>query len=154
MDFVELQGAKPYDGRYPFDLDEDPLTNREWHWIKVLSGYMPLTLAEGYRGGDPDLLCAFAVLALVRARKIERDEAAAVFDRLGDLPYGSSVRLTSDGVAAGGEDDGPPPTSSPVKPNSSGEDSLTSSEDAGEHPASYGIPDLGSSPSALATSET
>ena len=56
MDWIVIDGAPPYDGRYMFDLAGQELTTREWGWIKRLSGYLPLTLDEGFKGGDPELL--------------------------------------------------------------------------------------------------
>ena len=41
-------GVPPYDGRYDFDLEGRELTTREWGWIKRLSGYLPLTIEEGF----------------------------------------------------------------------------------------------------------
>ena len=42
-----IKGVKPWDGEY--ELDEDRAFNaREWRWIKKVSGYVPLTLGEGF----------------------------------------------------------------------------------------------------------
>ena len=36
--WLRLDGVKPYDGRYELDLDGQPLTRREWGWIKRNAG--------------------------------------------------------------------------------------------------------------------
>ncbi len=59
--------VRPYVGEYDFDIEGEPLTTLEWRWLKKISGYLPMTLDEGFRGGDPDLFVAFAVIALARA---------------------------------------------------------------------------------------
>ena len=53
------------------DLARGPFTTREWGWIKKHSGYLPLTVEEGFRGADPELITVFAVIALHRAGKIQ-----------------------------------------------------------------------------------
>ena len=66
-----IKGVPPYDGEY--ELDEDRAFNaREWNWIKKVSGYMPLTIGEGFAGGDPVLFVALAVIAMARSGKVER----------------------------------------------------------------------------------
>ena len=69
MDYIVVEGVRPYDGRYEFDLAGQELTTREWGWIKRLSGYLPLTVEEGL--SDPELIVVFAVIALRRAGKVE-----------------------------------------------------------------------------------
>ena len=65
MDYIVIEGVRPYDGRYEFDLEGRELTTREWGWIKRLSGYLPLTIEEGLT--DPELITVFACIALRRA---------------------------------------------------------------------------------------
>jgi hypothetical protein len=141
MDWVIVDGVRPYDGRYLFDIEGRELTTREWGWIKRLSGYLPLTLEEGFRGGDPELFAAFAVIALYRDGKIDAREATGVFERIVDAPFGSTIRMETDGVDEQ-EDDaaGPPPPSSVGKPSTSGGGSPTSSETSDETPAAIGTP--------------
>jgi len=62
MEYIVLDGVKPYDGRWPLDATAD-FTTREWGVIKRLSGYLPLTVNDGFQGGDPELFAAFAVIA-------------------------------------------------------------------------------------------
>jgi hypothetical protein len=90
-----------YKGEYDFDLEEQPLTALEWRWVKKISGYLPMTLSDGFRGGDPDLFVAFAVIALVRAGRVHRDEALTVADTIADLPFdGTAITLLAEEVDA------------------------------------------------------
>jgi hypothetical protein len=127
VDYLVITGVKPYDGRYQFDLADSDLTTREWGWIKRLSGYMPVTVEEGFDGGDPELFACFAVIALWRAGKIERAEVEDVFDRVADAPFGAAIRLES-GTADQEDDQSPPPPSLNGSESSSGPASSTSSD--------------------------
>ena len=91
MDYIVVEGVRPYDGRYEFDIAGQELTTREWGWIKRLSGYLPLTVEEGF--SDPELVTVFAAIALRRAGKITVQEVPATLRapercalRLGDHP--------------------------------------------------------------------
>ena len=125
MDYIVVEGVRPYDGRYEFDLEGSPLTTREWGWIKRLSGYLPLTVDEGAR--DPELIVVFAVIALRRAGKVEPRDVPAVFETLSDAPFGSTVTMETDVVE---EEDkpSPPPPSSTSSDATSGPSSPKSSE--------------------------
>lgn len=71
-----------YKGEYPLESDR-PMDAFEWRLIKKISGYMPMTIDAGFAGDDPDLYIALAVIALLRAGKIRKEEAllaAAIFD--------------------------------------------------------------------------
>jgi hypothetical protein len=85
-DKVIIEGAKPYDGEYEFDIAEEPLTTLEWRWIKKIAGYLPLTVDEGFRGADPDLFLVFAVIALCRNGKIDPKDVYRIADRLAEEP--------------------------------------------------------------------
>lgn len=99
-----------YRGEFDFDIEEQPLTALEWRWVKKISGYLPLTFAEGLNGGDPDLFVAFAVVALHRAGRIDRAEALAVADVLADMPFdGAAVMFVAD------EEDDPDPPAVPAE---------------------------------------
>ena len=129
MDWIVISGVKPYDGRYELDLEGVPFTRREWGWIKRLAGYLPLTIEEGFAGGDPELFTAFAVIALHRAGVIRPAEAADVYERFADVDALASVTLETDPAAEwDGDADSPPPPSSSVNGSSSGDDTTTSSE--------------------------
>jgi hypothetical protein len=139
VDWIVITGVPPWDGRYPFDIAESEPTTREWGWIKRLSGYLPTTIEEGLRGADPELICAFAAIALRRAGKLQTDEVPALFDRLVDAPFGATVKLETDAAADEG-DAGPPPENSNASSSSSGTGSPTSSERSEPTPAASGIP--------------
>lgn len=139
MDWIVIDGVRPWDGRYEFDLDEQPLTVREWGWIKRHSGYMPLTADDGLRGFDPELFSIWAVIALRRAGKIQPAEVAEVFERFADAPFGGAISF--EGSDAGEADAGPPPSSSAANASSSGAGSPTSSETSAPTPETSGTPD-------------
>lgn len=143
MDYIVLSGVKPYDGRYELNLTQE-FTTREWGWIKRLAGYLPVTLTDD-AFSDPELACALAVIVLHRAGRIEKPEAAAMFDRLVDAPFGSTITIETDDASADEAGDaGPPAPSSSGNGSSSGESSKTSSETSLLPPAVSGIPDSGS----------
>lgn len=82
-----------YKGEYPLESDR-PMTALEWRWIKKLSGYMPMTIDEGFAGDDPDLYIALAVIAMARAGKIRREEVTLAANVLLEAPVdGSSIVL-------------------------------------------------------------
>jgi hypothetical protein len=146
-DSIIVSGVKPYDGRYELDLDVE-MTTREWGWIKRLSGYLPGTMDDNSLS-DPELACALAVIAMRRAGRIQTHEAAAVFDRLIDAPFGSSITLEGGPEETETEADAsPPPRSLNGKPDDSGPNSLTSSE-ISAHPirGTTGTPGSATSPS-------
>lgn len=129
MDWIVIDGVRPWDGRYEFDLAGSPPTSREWGWIKRLAGYLPLTLDEGFKGADPELFCVFAAIALRRAGKIEPGQVPDIYDRLIDAPFGATIRLeadTPDEEETEPEQD--PTASSNGNGGSSGPGSPTSSE--------------------------
>jgi len=138
VDWIVITGVKPWDGRYPFDIADNEPTTREWGWVKRLSGYLPTTIEEGLRGADPELICAFAVIALRRAGKIQNDEVQGLFDRFADAPFGATVQLDTDSSDEG--DAGPPAGNSNGSTSSSGPDSTVSSETSPPIPNDSGIP--------------
>lgn len=95
---IIIKGIKPYDGDY--DLDTDRAFNaREWRWIKKVSGYLPLTVSDGFAGGDPDLFVALAVIAMCREGKVDRDSGLRVADELAEAPFdGATISLVGDPV--------------------------------------------------------
>lgn len=147
MDTIVINGVRPYDGRYDFDLEGAPLTVREWGWIKRLSGYLPLTVDEGLAGADPELFAVFAAIALRRGHHIEAREVPEVFGRLGDSPFETAIRLEL-GADDDAEGDALPPTeSSPVSGNTSGEPLSPNSGLSDGNPPHIGTPDSGTSAS-------
>ena len=156
MDSIVIEGIKPYDGRYEFDLSASEFTVREWGWVKRYSGYMPMTVEDGFKGADPELFGCFALIALLRAGKVDRDDVAEVMDRILDAPFASTIRFESDTPAADVEDDaGPPRSSSRPSTPSSGDDSPTSSvSPAAGHRSAAGTPASATSELAPARSGT
>lgn len=152
MDYIALEGIAPYDGRYEFDIGERELTTREWGWIKRLSGYLPLTIEQGFVGADPELIAVFAAIALRRAGKIEARELPQVFEQLADAPFGATIRLEA-GVEQEAESS-PPESSSNGSTATSGDDSSTSSEIPAPTPSATGTPDSAISASARTMSES
>ena len=140
MDSIVITGVSPWDGRYPFDIADNELTTREWGYVKRFSGYLPTTIEDGLRGADPELICAFAAIALRRAGKVEQpDEMQRLYDRLADAPFGAAVQLETDSTETD-EGDADPPGSSNGSSSSSGTDSTTSSETSLVTPEGSGIP--------------
>ena len=118
MDYILIEGIRPYDGRWEFDLEGRELTTREWGWIKRLSGYLPLTIEEGL--SDPELIVAFAVIALRRAGKVEpKRRSGQAFERLSDAPFGAAITMETD-VEKEEVEVSPPPESSTSSGGTSG----------------------------------
>lgn len=150
MLWINLTGVKPYDGRYEFDVPTTEFSTYEWGWIKRFAGYLPLTINEGWDGGDPQLFAVFALIALYRAGRITAKDAPDVFDRIGAAPFGSTIRLENDQADEDeeAEDASPPVPSSPESTNTFGGGSTTSSEPpTAAIPDGSGIPDSDTSAS-------
>jgi hypothetical protein len=117
MTKIVVSGIKPYEGSYELD-DDRAFSTREWRWIKQISGYMPLTVADGFKGGDPDLFIALAVIAMNREGRIDRDAALEVAETLADVPFDGASITFDVGEAT---DDAPlPETSGPDASSKSG----------------------------------
>lgn len=133
-DRMIIEGFPGYDGEYELNIEARPFLTIEWSWIKRISGYMPGTINDGWAGRDPELFCAFAVVALFRAGKIPMEAA---------VPLGEAFKL-GDGDSrivyhlVDREDDAVPPGEIPepsIEPNgsvngsngSSGSESLANS---------------------------
>lgn len=134
MPHIRIEGLKPYDGTY--ELDPDLAFNvREWRLIKTTSGYMPLTITEGFQGGDPELYLALAIITMVRAGKVSKETARDVYDELAEAPYEGQIMLVGDDVededeiplVSPSETDVPSPSVSLAKPSTSGDPSPTGS---------------------------
>ena len=96
---IIINGIRPWDGDY--DLQTDRAFNaREWQLIKRQSGYLPLTVKDGFAGGDPNLMVALAVIALCRAGKIDRDQGPAILEQFSEIPFdNAAITLVGDEVA-------------------------------------------------------
>ena len=151
MLWIVVEGVKPWDGRYPFDFGAD-FTTQEWGWIKRLAGYMPMNVSDGFEGGDPELFAVFAVIALRRSGKIEPRQVPEVFERIGEAPFGTTIRVENDPADdEAGDADGPPPSSSNGNERTSGPGSRKSSETSAGPPNGSGIPDSDTSAWDLST---
>lgn len=112
-----ITGVLSLDGVYELDFDDGPLTMRELHWVKQIAGVRLNELQSASVAGDSDLIVAFAVIALVRAGKVTRDNVTAATDLLLDAEAGN-LTVEDDEVE---EDDAVPPEVAP--PNVSGDGS-------------------------------
>lgn len=152
MDYLSIEGVRPYDGRYEFDLRSATFSVREWGWIKRYSGYLPLTIDDGLAGSDAELMAVFALIALARARRISPDEIAEAWDRFADAPGVVSVRLELNREEVAEEALPPsPPRSSGENGRSSGADSEMNSERSASSPSDSGTPVSASSGSRQGT---
>ena len=104
---IVVKGVPPYDGEYELDTDR-AFSTREWHWIKKIAGYMPLTVGEGFAGGDPELFVAVAVIAMCRSGKIRREDALQVAEHIAEAPYELTTITLVGGAQEEAEDELPP----------------------------------------------
>jgi hypothetical protein len=146
MDWIVIDGVKPYDGRYELDPTVE-FSTREWGWIKRLAGYLPFNIEEAFTGGDPELFAVLALIALHRAGKVTIHDVPGLYERMIDSPFWTTIRLESDGAAGAVEDADavPPAGSSTGNEPSSGDESTTSSETSPSHRNGSGTPESGSS---------
>jgi hypothetical protein len=148
-DRIVIEGIPPYDGVYPWDLDRQELTTREWGWIKRLTGYLPLDLSEPSKWGDPEVLVCFAAMALRRAGRVEAREVPQVFERFADVPFdGAKIQLETEEAE---EDDAVPLPSSNGNTAASGSNSPPSSEPSTPNPPRSGTPASASTESGRTT---
>lgn len=152
MDWIVIDGVKPYDGRYEFDFGDDTFTIREWGWIRRFADYRPLTFGEGIVNGDAELFGVLAAIALHRAGRIDTGDVDTFYGRLLDSRLGPNitVELGDQEPQETGGADPPPPGSSNGSSSSSGDGSTTSSETSPRSPDDQkpaGTPDSDSSAS-------
>lgn len=119
-------------GDYEFDTSR-AFTGTEWNWIKKISGYMPLTIQDGFDGGDPAVYIAFAAIALHRAGKVQKANVLEAAEMIADEPYGESTITYVAGEVA---DADPPPVAPAVSGNGSNGSSGIGSSDDSARPAS------------------
>lgn len=86
----------PFEGEYDLNVAEQGWTTVELRWIKKLSGYLPLTLDEGWEGGDADLFNAIACIAMYRAGRLKKEEVLKAAEILEDYPMGEAVTFEPD----------------------------------------------------------
>jgi hypothetical protein len=150
-DWVELKGAKPWDGRYELEILEQPLTTREWRWVKKYAGYIPMTLTpENWT--DPDVVTVLAIIAMHRANRVTEDQIPDLWERLSDLPFGDTIVLTTDPDPEA--DARPPDRKKSSSRGSSGASSPTASANRDETQEATGSPRSATSESAEPISVT
>jgi hypothetical protein len=132
--------AKPFAGDYRLDIEEEPLTTLEWRWIKRISGYLPATIREGVRGGDPDINIALAVIAMARAGRIAEADVIDVADRLARASIDNLEEIIDPSEELG-EDPTTPQATESHTPNG-GSFGNSTSENPDNHPPPTGTLDL------------
>ena len=122
-----------YRGTYELDLDR-AFNTHEWRCIKRVSDYMPLTVHDGFQGGDPALFVALACIAMARDGRINRDDWWTVADDLGDAPFDGEAIVFEDEeateetpLALTSKPDAPSPNGLLEKPSFSGAPSRSDS---------------------------
>jgi hypothetical protein len=146
-DFITITGVAPYDGRYEFDITAQPLTTREWGWVKRHAGYLPLTM-DTSSFADPEFVIVEAVIAVYRAGRLDAADVPNLVERFQDVDPFSTITYERGEEEA---DADPPPPSSDAKPSSNGDSSPNGSETSADplsptgHPAS----DTSTSPPAM-----
>jgi len=151
MDWIVIEGMKPYDGRYELDMQVE-FTVREWGWIKRLAGYQPVTVGDGVQGADAELFTVFGLIALHRAGKISTADVPDLWERFQDSPMFARIRFETDEAGGEAEPAEDPSGSSPGNETSSGPASTPSSETSATPPNGSGTPAPDSSLYALPTS--
>lgn len=133
----------PFKGEYPLDVGEQPFTTVEWRWIKKVSGYLPLTIEEGWNGGDADLFNCIAVIAMYRGGRLAKAEVLKAAEILEDYAMGESVTFEEDEPEEGEDEDDPKASEPSGSPSGSGEssDEPTASIPESESPKDSGTPD-------------
>lgn len=154
MDHIVVEGVEGYDGRYPFNIADSGFTTREWGWIKRLTGYLPLTMDDGIEGGDPELFCCFAAIALRRDGRINTDQFTDAYGRLSDGEFGTSIRLELGDRQEREEMPDDPTGSLNGNTSSAGPGSPPSSEKSDSHQKPSGTPGSATSGLVSATWET
>lgn len=133
---VLLKGVPPYDGEYEIDAERG-FDGWEWRFIKAISSYMPNTIIDGLRGGDPDIYISLAVIGLYRAGKVDETNWQRAADVLLAQPFqteGGAITVlfpeeeTEVPLGLTGEPEQPSLKSLPENRTSSGADSTRSSE--------------------------
>ena len=127
---LTLQGVVGFEGTYDLDLEKAPLTNRELHWIKQISGVRLGEMEEAADALDNDLVVAFAVVGLVRAGRASKQN----WQQLADLLWESEAgKIQAEEIIEEREgDDSPPPSKTPVSETDSSNGSNESPENSSD----------------------
>jgi hypothetical protein len=140
---IVVKGMRPWDGEYELDTDR-AFSSREWHWIKKVSGYLPLTVREGFAGQDPDLYVALALIAMCRNGRIQRDDWQRVAEQMAEAPF-DAQSITLVGPAEAEVEDEIPPVLTSEPAGSSPTSSLENDSSGTPNPNSSGDPSKKSS---------
>jgi hypothetical protein len=120
----------PYEGEYELDINARAFTSFEWRVIKRVSGYLPLTIDKGWDGGDPDLILSLALIAMVRAGRIEKKEIQQVAEIIEDAEAdGVAITVKIDEEE---EDDDEAGEADPTQHSSPGDETPSGGESSGD----------------------
>jgi hypothetical protein len=134
-DWITITGVKPYDGRYELDIASQPLTTREWGWVKRHAGYLPLAL-EADSFSDPEFVIVQAAIAIHRAGRVDTNDVPNLIERFQDVdPFAA---ITYEAGVEDGDADGPPQPSSDTRRSTNGDSSPTGSETSDGNPSRTG----------------
>ena len=101
---VQIDADPPIGGEYHLERRSDVFfTNREFHLIKTETGLRPAEIDDAFSQLDPDVLVAFALVALQRAG-LDRPEVRKI---IWDLPP-EATKVTQVTEPEEGEDELPP----------------------------------------------
>lgn len=111
---VKIDADPPIGGEYHLEpRSEIFFTNREFHLIKVETGLRPAEIDGAYKTLDPDVLVAFALVALQRAG-LDRPEVRQI---VWDLPPEATMVEQVIDEEAAEEDAKLPPEPAPAPPS-------------------------------------
>lgn len=97
--------GRPLAGEYNLDVRERPFNADEWRVVKNISGYLPMTMAEGLVGLDPDLIIAWACIAMARSGKVKLTAAPLIATMLQKEPWDGSAIVINFGNEEDDEDE-------------------------------------------------
>jgi hypothetical protein len=86
-DRIVISGVEAYDGEYEIDITLEPLTNRELHTIKQISGLRLGEFQDAVRANDNDFYVALTVVALERAGKPKPILVDLLWDSAGAIKF-------------------------------------------------------------------
>lgn len=129
-----------FKGEFVLDINDPALSAIEWRWVKKIAGYLPATASQGMADADPDLYIALAVIALVRAGRIDRADVYQTADELAELPFdGSALHVVELEEAEPSPPAEAPATSPPTE--STGASSKSTSDRPAPSLLPTGVPD-------------
>ena len=115
MPAITTTGVDPrFDGDHELDVEAQQFNGWELHIIKKISGLRPLEYQEALEEGDYDLVIALAVVALIRAGKLDRRRFQEAADGLLEAEAGKITMTETPGDAS------PPQPAPPASGNTGG----------------------------------